>query len=207
LLTGFGALHAVVAGVVGVDGGAWTTGHLHTVAFGPPLLLLVGALYHWAPKLFGRQLSDSLGRVCFLALFGGFLLMGLGSYLLGYDGAPAGLSDFEFTGNGSTFSALAALGSALVVVAVLVLGYEVLMSVAQLGRAQSAADPYDGLTLEWATLSPPSPQGFDAVPEVRSATPLLDLRLAEAEADAETDTETGAAGTGTETGAAGADRG
>ncbi|MEO6121113.1 MAG: cbb3-type cytochrome c oxidase subunit I [Acidimicrobiales bacterium] len=181
LLTGFGALHALVAAVVGVDGEAWTTGNLHTVAFGPPLLLLVGGLYHWAPKLFGRQLSDSLGRVVFLALFGGFLLMGLGSYLLGYDGAPAGLSDFPFTTNGGTFAALAAVGGVLVIVGVLVLGAEILRAAAQLGgSATSASDPYDGLTLEWATSSPPPPHSFDMVPEVRSAEPMADLRRAEA---------------------------
>ena len=48
-----------------------------------------------------------------------------------------------------------------------------------LGRGERAGDdPYDGLTLEWATSSPPPPQNFDAVPEVRSAHPLHDLRVA-----------------------------
>lgn len=189
LLTAFGALHAAVAGVVGVDGAAWTTGHLHTVAFGPPLLLLAAALYHWAPKLFGRALSEAMGKLCFLALFGGFLLMGLGSYLSGYDGAPAGLSDFPFTGNGSTYGGLAALGGALVVVAVLVLGADVVRAAAQLGLSRAPDDPYSGLTLEWATTSPPPPHSFDSVPEVRSSTPLLDLRRA---AGADADAVTGA---------------
>jgi len=182
LLTGFGALQAVIAGIVGVDGQAWTTGHLHTVAFGPPILLLAAGVYHWAPKLVGRELSAPLGRACFLALFGGFLLMGLGSYLLGYDGAPARLGDFPFTGNGSTFGGLAALGALLVVVGVLLLASEALRAGAALGLSRTADDPYEGQTLEWATSSPPPPHSFDTVPEVRSATPLLDLRRAEAPA-------------------------
>ncbi len=180
LLAGFGALHAAIAGVVGVDGEAWATGHLHTVAFGPALLLLAAALYHWAPKLFGRALSEAMGRLCFLALLGGFLLMGLGSYLAGYDGAPAGLSDFPFTGNGTTYGGLAALGAALIVVAVVALGADVVRAAAQAGFNRAADDPYGGLTLEWATSSPPPPHSFDVVPEVRSATPLLDLRRAAA---------------------------
>lgn len=191
LLLGFGALHAVVAGIVGVDGEAWTTGHLHTVAFGPPVLLLAAAVYHWAPKLFGRQLSAPLGNACFLALFGGFLLMGLGGYLLGYDGAPARLGDFPFTGNGTTFGGLAALGAGLVVAGVLALGAEVLRAAAGLGLGRTVDDPYDGLTLEWATSSPPPPNSFQHVPEVRSSTPLLDLRRAESAA---APSETGATG-------------
>jgi heme/copper-type cytochrome/quinol oxidase subunit 1 len=43
------------------------------------------------------------------------------------------------------------------------------------GRA-AAHDPWGGSTLEWFTLSPPPPHNFDAVPDVRSAEPLLDIR-------------------------------
>jgi len=182
LLLGFGALQAVVAGAVGVDGAAWTTGHVHTVAFGPPLLLLAAGVYHWAPKLFGDQLPDGAGRAAFLALFGGLLLSGLGSYLLGYDGAPARLADFPFTGNGSTYGGLAALGALLTAAGVLAVGAQVVRAAAAKSTVASAPDPYGGLTLEWATASPPPPHGFDAVPEVRSAAPLADLRQAEAEA-------------------------
>ena len=38
----------------------------------------------------------------------------------------------------------------------------------------------DGLTLEWATASPPPPYNFDTIPEVRSATPVRDLADAQA---------------------------
>ncbi|MDQ1395602.1 MAG: hypothetical protein QOG64_861, partial [Acidimicrobiaceae bacterium] len=42
----------------------------------------------------------------------------------------------------------------------------------------AADDPYEGLTLEWATSSPPPDSSFEVVPEVRSATPLVELRAA-----------------------------
>ena len=34
----------------------------------------------------------------------------------------------------------------------------------------------DGLTLEWAAASPPPAHNFDTLPEVRSDTPVADLR-------------------------------
>ena len=175
-LTAVGALHALVAAGAEVDGRAWTTGHLHTVAFGGPTLLLAAAIYHWAPKMFGRELSAGMGRVAFLGLFGGFFLMGLGSYLAGFDGAPNHVSDFDFTSSASTYGLLAAVGGVVTLLGALALIIDVARAMAGRGTARTDDDPYGGLTLEWATSSPPPPQGFDAVPEVRSPHPLLDLR-------------------------------
>jgi heme/copper-type cytochrome/quinol oxidase subunit 1 len=176
-LVGFGLINVLVAAVVEVDGEAWTTGHLHTVAFGAPSLLLFAAIYHWAPKLLGRELSVRGGMLAFMGLFGGFLAMGLGSYLLGYDGAPAHLEDYPFTSSASTFSAAAGVGGVLASLGALVVIADLVRAASGRGEA-AAGDPYGGLTLEWATASPPPPNNFDSIPEVRSAEPLLDLRRA-----------------------------
>jgi len=177
-LLAVGTLHALIAAGAGVEGRAWTTGHLHTVAFGAPTLLLAAALYHWAPKLFGRELAAGIGRLAFLGLFGGFFLLGLGSYLLGYDGAPAHVPDFDFTASATTYSLLAGVGGAVVAAGTVALLGDVLLAAASRRTTSGPDDPYEGLTLEWATASPPPPAGFESVPEVRSAHPLLDLRSA-----------------------------
>jgi heme/copper-type cytochrome/quinol oxidase subunit 1 len=44
--------------------------------------------------------------------------------------------------------------------------------------ATSDPDPYGGLTLEWATASPPAPHNFDELPDIRSAHPLADAAAA-----------------------------
>ncbi|HVE47230.1 MAG TPA: cbb3-type cytochrome c oxidase subunit I [Acidimicrobiales bacterium] len=178
LLAAFGALNAIIAAAAKVDGTAWTSGHLHVVAFGAPTLLLLGAITHWAPKMFGRELAAGPARIGFLGVFGGFFLLGLGSYLLGYDGAPSGVRDFDFSSDTSTFSTLSALGAVVLLLGLLGFLAEVVRAARSTG-SPGPADPYEGLTLEWATSSPPPPHSFDSVPEVRSATPLLDLRLAE----------------------------
>lgn len=174
LLLLFGAANAGVAALRDGVGGAWANGNLHVVAFGAPLLLAVAAIHHWAPKIWGRPLGQGLGAVTFLALLGGFLFMGLGAYLMGYDGAPAHVEDLTDSG-WINFARLAAAGGILVIVGVLALVANLVS--AGRGRGEPAGDdPYEGLTLEWATTSPPPPHNFESVPEVRSDSPLLDLR-------------------------------
>ena len=51
---------------------------------------------------------------------------------------------------------------------------------ARRGRT-AGADPWGGQTLEWATTSPPPLHNFDALPEIRSDTPLRDLRIAQSQ--------------------------
>jgi len=176
VLAGLGVLNAGVAAVVGVDGRAWTTGHLHIVGFGAPTMLFFAALYHWAPKMTGRHPSPKLGGAAFLGLFGGFALLGLGSYLLGYDGGPARLQDYEFTAGATTFNPLGFLGALMAVLGLAAFALDFLRITLFDGGEEAGDDPYEGLTLEWAAPSPPPPQNFESVPEVRSAQPLLDLR-------------------------------
>ncbi len=176
LLTGLGALNAGVAAAVGVEGRPWATGHLHVVGFGAPTMLLFAALYHWAPKMTGRHPSPKLAGASFLGLFGGFALLGLGSYLLGYDGGPARLQDYDFTAGATTFNPLAFLGGLLVLLGVVAFALDFVRVAVLRAGEEAAGDPYEGLTLEWATSSPPPPHNFETVPEVRSAQPLLDQR-------------------------------
>jgi heme/copper-type cytochrome/quinol oxidase subunit 1 len=74
---------------------------------------------------------------------------------------------------------LAEAGGALVAAGVLLLILDIVISVTGRRGKVAGDDPYEGLTLEWATTSPPPRWGFDTVPEVRSAAPLEYLRQAE----------------------------
>ncbi len=44
--------------------------------------------------------------------------------------------------------------------------------------AEAGHDPWSGDSLEWLTLSPPDPHNFDVLPDVRSARPMRDIRVA-----------------------------
>jgi len=171
-----GGLNAVIAAIRGVDGGsAWSTGQIHAVLFGAPILAAFAGVYHWAPKIWGRALRPTLGALQMLLLFGGFVVSAAGSWLLGYDGAPWHVADLTGPGTKTAWLALVrleGLGGMLITLGLLVFLLNLGVS---LRGPVGEGDPYEGTTLEWATPSPPPPDNFDYVIEVRSDRPLAEV--------------------------------
>lgn len=176
VLIGFAALNAVIAAIVGVHGSAWTNGFLHAGVFAPPLLLGAGALYHWAPKFWGRRLPVGSGALTALLLTGGSLINSGAAFLLGYDGQAWHVIDGDGT-SWTNLNRLAAAGGVLTVIGVIVLAAVVTRAAAagaDPALATDAGDDWAGTTLEWAAPTPPPPANFDEVPVVRSAHPLAE---------------------------------
>ena len=62
--------------------------HFHFVMVGGTLTALLGGLYHWWPKMFGRMYNDLWGRIgCFL-VFAGFNLTFFPQFVMGARGMP-----------------------------------------------------------------------------------------------------------------------
>jgi cytochrome c oxidase subunit 1 len=53
-----------------------------------PILVVFGAIYHWYPKITGRMLNDTLGRIHFWLTFVGTYAIYLPMYYLGILGLP-----------------------------------------------------------------------------------------------------------------------
>ncbi|MBW3556124.1 MAG: cbb3-type cytochrome c oxidase subunit I [Actinobacteria bacterium] len=157
---------AVFAGVEGGDAEAFRNGQTTLLVLGAPLLGLAGAAVHWSPKITGRSPGSGPAGILCLLLLGGVVLTAAPAYLVGF-GADGSVLPLGIAG-----SALTAGGAAML-----------LARLAGSRRSDSSpsgpADPYGGLTLEWATSSPPPPHNFDVVPEVRSAHPLAPDESAE----------------------------
>jgi cytochrome c oxidase subunit 1 len=62
--------------------------HFHLVMGVSPILVVFGALYHWYPKMTGRMLNDTLGRIHFWITFLGTYAIYLPMYYLGILGVP-----------------------------------------------------------------------------------------------------------------------
>ncbi len=157
----------------------WQVGQQHALFFGAATIGAVAALTFWGPKLWGRRLSDSLGKLEVLAVVGGTLLTVVGMLLLGLQDMGVHTSTFDSDEEWALGNLMVSAGAAIVGLGLIVLLLDLAGSVLARRGKPAGADPWGGQTLEWATPSPPPPHNFDALPEIRSDTPLLDLRVAQ----------------------------
>jgi len=136
----------------------------------------LAALHYWLPKVTGRLLGQGIANFALLTMLAGIHVYAITMFLAGLEGQTVDV--FEYPGGAglSTLNAIASIAAfAFVIGAFVALG-----SVAHGYRngRRAGHDPWGGSTLEWFTLSPPPPHNFDAVPDVRSPEPLLDIREA-----------------------------
>ena len=73
--------------------------HFHMVMGVSPILAIFGGIYHWYPKLTGRMLNDTIGRIHFYFTFIGTYAIYFPMHYLGFIGVPrryyeTGISDF-----------------------------------------------------------------------------------------------------------------
>src|SRR6201981_410260 len=87
-----GGLTGLFLGNVSVDvplsGTYFVVAHFHMVMGVSPILVVFGAIYHWYPKITGRMLNDTLGRIHFWLTFLGTYAIYLPMHYLGILGVP-----------------------------------------------------------------------------------------------------------------------
>jgi cytochrome c oxidase subunit 1 len=155
----------------------WQVAQQHGLFFGAASIGAVAALSFWGPKLWGYRLSDALGKLELLAVVGGTLLTVLGMFVLGAQDFAVHSPTFSSSDDFGPANLIVSAGAAIVGLGLLVLLFDLFVTqVGGRGR-RAGADPWGGQSLEWATTSPPPLHNFDALPEIRSDTPLLDLRI------------------------------
>jgi heme/copper-type cytochrome/quinol oxidase subunit 1 len=121
---------------------------MHLLLLGAGTLGGFGALWWWAPKLWGARLSEGAGVLTFLAVFVGTLLLAIPDLINGLaNDLPLGQSTFDDGGSVKALNGLSAAGGILVTVGAVVAVLALLARVR--GRGTTDPDPWGGQTLEW----------------------------------------------------------
>jgi cytochrome c oxidase subunit I len=148
--------------------------HFHYVLMGGAVFSIFAGIYYWFPKMTGRLLNETLGKVSFWVMFIGFNATFFVQHALGLSGMPRRVYTYEPGLGWSTYNLISTIGS-------LVLGLGIILTIINVARSLKVGkvagpDPWKGNTLEWFVPSPPPVNNFDVIPRVRSVEPMRDIR-------------------------------
>ncbi len=151
--------------------------HFHYVLIGGAVFPLIGGIYYWYPKIFGRLMSERLGKLSFVLAFVGFNLTFFPMHQLGLVGMPRRVYTYLSELGWGDLNMLATAGSFVLASGFLLSLFNAVWS---LKRGEEAGDdPWGSPTLEWATASPPPTHNHERIPIVSGRWPLWDWRGSE----------------------------
>jgi cytochrome c oxidase subunit 1 len=161
-----GGLTGLVLGALATDVHVHDTyfvvGHFHYVMFGGAGFAFFGGLHYWFPKMYGRMYNEKRAQWAFGLLTIGFNTLYFPMLIVGMMGMPRRyydyLPEFHVPNIVSTF------GSWILLVGFSLMIYNLIQSAIK--GAQTTKNPWNGLTLEWQTDSPPTLENFAQIPTV-----------------------------------------
>ncbi|MFN8591744.1 MAG: cbb3-type cytochrome c oxidase subunit I [Thermomicrobiales bacterium] len=159
-----GVMHAVVPVDTQHNDSYFVVAHFHYVLFGGSVFALMGAMYFYWPKIFGKMLDERMGKVHFWLTFLGFNLTFFPMHFLGLAGMPRRYSTYGSESGWWFWNGAATIGALLIGASIMVL----LLNIVRTAQSTQnvGANPWDAGTLDWATPSPPPVYNFRVIPQV-----------------------------------------
>ncbi|MFF2091562.1 cytochrome c oxidase subunit I [Paenibacillus sp. NPDC058174] len=140
--------------------------HFHYVIVGGLILGIFSGLHYWWPKMFGRMLNETIGKLTFWTFFIGFHMTFFVQHFLGLLGMPRRIWTYLDGLGFNEMNLISTIGAILMGLGTIFFLLNVTITAFKPKNAVN--DPWeDGRTLEWTISSPPPEYNFQQTPLVR----------------------------------------
>ena len=157
-----GIILATIAVDVHLHDTYFVVAHFHYVMVGGTLMAIMGGLYYWLPKMFGRMYNELWARISFAFIFLGFNVTFFPQFIAGAEGMPRRYADYLPAYE--PLNQISTLGSWLIALGFVLAFFTVVLAIF---RGKPAPDnPWMATGLEWQTSSPPPHENFTTTPHV-----------------------------------------
>ncbi|MCH7988452.1 MAG: cbb3-type cytochrome c oxidase subunit I [Planctomycetes bacterium] len=141
--------------------------HFHYILFGSTLFGVFAAIHFWFPKMFGRMMNDTVGKIHFVLTFIGFNGTFFPMHLLGVAGMPRRYADPYMH---SYLEHLLPMNQ-FITASALIMGFAQLLLLGNFAYSffrgkKCGRNPWNANGLEWSAPSPPVSHGNFDVPPV-----------------------------------------
>jgi cytochrome c oxidase subunit 1 len=135
--------------------------HFHMVMGVAPILVIFGGIYHWYPKVTGRMLDETLGKIHFWVTFLGAYAIFFPIHYLGLMGVPR---RYHEMGEMAFIPPSADTLNAFISIAAFIVGFAQMVFLFNLIRSLfkgklAGSNPWRATTLEWQTPATPPGHG------------------------------------------------
>jgi cytochrome c oxidase subunit 1 len=161
-----GGVTGIILAVIGVDvhfhDTYFVVAHFHYVMVGGTLMAIMGGIYYWFPKIFGKMYNEFWARITFVLIFVGFNVTFFPQFVLGAMGMPRRYYDYlpEY----ESLNKISSVGAWTIGTGFLIALFVLIHGLRKGKKAEM--NPWGAKTLEWATPSPPPHQNFIDEPVV-----------------------------------------
>jgi cytochrome c oxidase subunit 1 len=135
--------------------------HFHMVMGVAPIMVVFGGIYHWYPKVTGRLLSETLGKIHFWVTFVGAYAIYFPMHYLGLLGVPRRYHEMGSTAfipdSAHTLNVFITVTALIVGAAQMVFLFNLIWSLFK--GEPAGGNPWKATTLEWQTPETPPRHG------------------------------------------------